>query len=253
MDLLLVLMGFTVGTLVGLTGVGGGALMTPFLILYGIPPSIAVGTDLVYAAASKSFATSINIIRDNIKWALVGALALGSLPASLAAIHLLDFLEEHNYDYERLITIVLGVSLVLTSLIIFTRPCLKRLQLPMRWDYLRLPLITISGVFIGLLTALSSVGAGALGAAVLTLFYPTLPMVTVVGTNIAYAFLLACVSGAGHWHVLDTVNAQLLIPLLLGSLPGLYFGATFGFRIPDMWLQRVVAVVLLSVGIGLVV
>ena len=247
MDAGWILAGLVVGALVGLTGVGGGAVMTPLLIFNGISPAVAVGTDLVYAALSKLGGSWIHHRRGNVDWRLVAALATGSLPTAVVTIAVLAWLSRQGIDYEGVITHVLGVSLILTALALLFR---ARWRKRATGDARRSLGPTIAaGIVIGALTTLSSVGAGALGAAALALLHPGLPMVVVVGTDIAHAVLLATLAGAGHWH-LGAVDFVLLLPLLCGSLPGLYMGALLATRVPELVLQRLVAAVLLSLGLG---
>lgn len=249
MDYLLVPAGFAVGLLVGLTGVGGGALMTPMLILYGIPPAVAVGSDLIYAALTKSVGAVLHQLRRNIEWRIVGRMALGSLPACAATLWLLGSWHSQGSGYESLVTITLGGALVLTAGVTLLRPWLmahRDLELSERAVFLG----TIAGgAFVGALVTLSSVGAGALGAAFLLVFYRSLPIATVVGTDLTHAVFLAALAGFGHWH-LGSVDLTLLAPLLIGSIPGLYLGTRWASRIRDGVLRPVIAGFLLMLGVG---
>jgi len=249
MDLLLVPAGFAVGLLVGLTGVGGGALMTPTLILYGIPPAVAVGSDLVYAALTKSVGAVLHQLRSNIRWRIVGRMALGSLPACALTLWMLKMWHAEGAGYEGVVTITLGAALVLTAGVTLLRPWLMQhrdIDFPERTVFVA---TVASGAFIGALVTLSSVGAGALGAAFLLLFYRKLPMATIVGTDLAHAVFLAALAGMGHWH-LGAVDASLLAPLLMGSIPGLYCGTRWASIIRDSVLRPVIATFLLLLGVG---
>lgn len=249
MEYLLVPAGFAVGLLVGLTGVGGGALMTPTLILYGIPPAVAVGTDLIYAALTKSLGVVLHQWRGNIQWRVVGRMALGSLPASLLMLWLLGSRHTRGMGYESLITTTLGVALVLTALVTLLRPWLMRHR-DFELNERSLLLATVAGgAFVGVLVTLSSVGAGALGAAFLLMFYRSLPTTTVVGTDLTHAVFLAALAGIGHWR-LGAVDVTLLVPLLAGSMPGLYLGTRWASRIRDDVLRRVIASFLLVLGLS---
>lgn len=249
MDYLLVIAGFAVGLLVGLTGVGGGALMTPALILYGVPPAVAVGTDLVYAALSKSVGVVLHQLRRNIEWRVVGHMALGSLPASAAMIWMLDTFHARGIAYEGLVTITLGVALVLTAGVTLLRPWLIRHR-DFRFRGPALFLFTVAGgAFVGALVTLSSVGAGAVGAVILLLFYPSMPMAVVVATDLAHSVFLAALAGVGHWE-LGSVDISLLVPLSAGSIPGLYLGTRWASRIRDDILRPVIASFLLLLGLG---
>lgn len=247
MDLMLVPIGFLVGALVGLTGVGGGAVMTPALILFGVPPATAVGTDLVYAAITKSQGVLVHQLRGNVCWPLVAALSAGSLPSAALTLWLLGVLGETGVDIGGVVTPVLGVALVSTAVVVLLRPRIPDFR---RCSDLTSGAITVAGgAVIGTLVAASSVGAGALGAALLLGFHRRLPIGRVVGTDLAHALLLAILAGAGHWS-LGNVDGGTLWPLLFGSLPGVYLGVGLGRRLPDGLLSRVMAFLLLALGIG---
>lgn len=249
MDLFLVPAGFAVGLLVGLTGVGGGALMTPALILYGIPPAVAVGSDLVYAALTKSVGAVLHQIRRNIQWRIVGRMALGSLPACGVTWWMLRTWHTQGTGYESVVTITLGVALVLTAGVTLMRPWVmqhRNIDFTERTVFIA---TVAGGAFIGALVTLSSVGAGALGAAFLLLLYRTLPMATIVGTDLAHAVFLTALAGVGHWH-LGAVEPSLLAPLLMGSIPGLYIGTRWASIIRDDVLRPVIATFLLLLGLG---
>jgi uncharacterized membrane protein YfcA len=249
MDWLLVPAGFAVGLLVGLTGVGGGALMTPALILYGIPPAVAVGSDLVYAALTKSVGAVLHQVRRNIQWRIVGRMALGSLPACAITLWILRTWHARGTGYEGVVTITLGAALVLTAGVTLLRPWLMAHRDTEFTDRTAFIATVAGGAFIGTLVTLSSVGAGALGAAFLLLFYRELPMATIVGTDLAHAVFLAALAGLGHWQ-LGAVDVSLLAPLLLGSIPGLYLGTRWASLIRDDVLRPVIATFLLLLGLG---
>lgn len=251
MDYLLLLAGFAVGLLVGLTGVGGGALMTPALILYGIPPAVAVGTDLVYAALTKCVGVALHQLRRNIDWRVAGTMALGSLPASAAMLWLLESWQAKGAGYQGLVTGTLGVALVLTAAVTLLRPWLlqrRALRLGERALFLA---TTAGGAVVGILVTLSSVGAGALGAALLLLFHRRLSMTTIVATDLTHAVFLAAVAGVGHWR-LGSVDGSLLLPLVAGSVPGLYVGARWASRLRDEILRPVIASFLLILGLSFI-
>jgi len=249
MDYLLVPSGFAVGLLVGLTGVGGGALMTPMLILYGVPPAVAVGTDLVYAALTKSVGAVLHQLRRNIRWRVVGRMALGSLPACAGTLWLLGSWHAQGPGYEAVVTVTLGGALVLTAGVTLLRPWLmghRGLELSERAVFVG---TVAAGAFIGTLVTLSSVGAGALGAAFLLLYYRSLPVAAVVGTDLTHAVFLAALAGFGHWR-LGSTDPGLLAPLLIGSIPGLYLGTRWASRLRDGVLRPVIATFLLALGLG---
>lgn len=250
MELVFAAAGFAVGTVVGLTGVGGGALMTPFLVICGVAPSVAVGTDLVYAAITKCGGVCFHHRAKTIDWRLVKLLAMGSLPATLLALCLLKALRARGIDYEALITGTLSVSLIATSLVILFRARLDRHLFPYtpsrNLSTLGTPVV---GFLLGMTVTLSSIGAGAIGAAMLMLLYSKMRVVSVVGTDLAHAALLAGISGLGHLG-LGTVDFALLGYLLIGSLPGIALGTRFGQWLPEAIMRRLLGTLLFSLGIS---
>jgi len=250
---LLPLSGFAVGLLVGLTGVGGGSLMTPLLILlFGFKPATAVGTDLLYAALTKSGGSWVHHRHGNVDWALAGRLALGSVPAAGLTLLLLARLDVQGQGGTELISLGLGIALLLTSAsLIFRR---RLLNLARRRSanagFLQryvAGLTVVVGAIVGVLVTLSSVGAGALGVTALTFLYPNLATRRLVGSDIAHAVPLTFVAGLGHWW-LGTVDVALLAALLVGSLPGIALGAHFAARVPERALRGLLASVLLLIG-----
>lgn len=254
MDLTLTTAGFLVGLLIGFTGVGGGALMTPFLIFYGLAPAVAVGTDLVYAAITKFGGLILHHRRGTVEWRIVALLALGSLPAAALSIGLLRYLAERGISYEPLITSTLGIALILTALFLLFRSK-KNAARPHAIPYrARIPCAigictVVGGALLGVLVTLSSVGAGALGAAMLMVLYPQLRTVKVVGIDVAHAALLTTASGFGHVQ-LGTVDFTLLWHLLIGSIPGIAVGTRLGVKLPELLVRRTLGALLLSVGVG---
>ncbi len=230
--------------------------MTPILVLFfGIKPSIAVGTDLLYAAITKCGGIWVHGRQGTIQWRIVGLLSLGSLPAACFTILLLKRLESQNIEYEELITTTLGFALILTSLVLVLKnPLLKlsknELLAPVRAMHARLqtPATVLMGVLIGVLVTLSSVGAGAIGAAALFFLYPRLPAISIVGSDLAHAVPLTAIAGLGHMH-LGTVNFVLLGSLLLGSLPGIYLGSHIGLRLPERAVRMGLAGMLMMIGL----
>jgi hypothetical protein len=246
------LSGLIVGLLVGLTGVGGGSLMTPILVLlFGFKPTTAVGTDLLYAAITKSGGTWVHHRHHNIDWRITGRLALGSLPASGMVLYLLSSLGPENHDTARLISSVLGVALLLTAASLIFRQRLlafARTHIGQTVSSRHTTGATvIVGAIVGTLVALTSVGAGALGVTALTFLYPQLETRRIVGSDIAHAVPLTLVTGIGHWW-LGTVDVHLLLNLLLGSLPGIMLGSHFAARVPERRLRSLLAAVLMLVG-----
>lgn len=227
--------GFTVGALVGLTGVGGGSLMTPLLVLlFGIHPATAVGTDLLYAACTKSVGVVIHARRQTVDWRVTRRLASGSLPAAALTLLLLHQLHVHTDAVSRVITPVLAVAILLTVLLLLCQSQLlaalgpRSAALPPGW--LR-GLTMASGAVLGVMVTLTSVGAGALGVSALTLLYPRLSPVRIVGSDIAHAIPLTLLAGVGYWY-LGAVDWQLLGSLLSGSVPGVIAGSLLATRVP---------------------
>ena len=247
--------GFVVGLIVGLSGVGGGSLMTPLLVLlFGFHPATAVGTDLLYATITKTGGTLVHGFRGNVDWRVTGFLAVGSLPASALTLLYLQHQGVASDAAAHVISVMLGIALLLTAGSLVTRRWIiglaERLNLqaaPRR----RRVITVLIGAALGVLVSISSVGAGALGVTALILLYPELPTVRIVGTDIAHAVPLTLVAGIGHWF-LGTVDWEILISLVIGSLPGIFLGSGLAPRVPDRWLRRILAVVLLIVGARLV-
>jgi uncharacterized protein len=250
-DPLYVVSGLVVGLLVGLTGVGGGSLMTPLLVLvFGIHPSTAVGTDLLYAAATKSVGTGIHNSRGTIDWRIVGRLALGSVPATALTLFVLSRLHAHLDARHGVISTTLGVALILTAIsIVFRRLILDRFaRVSSRWSARTIVISTVGlGAVMGVLVSVSSVGAGAIGMTVLLVLYPSLPVSKLVGSDIAHAVPLTLIAGLGHW-MMGSVNVGLLGSLLAGSIPGIIVGSLLASRTPDRVLRPILASTLAIVG-----
>jgi len=246
--------GLFVGFLVGLTGVGGGSLMTPLLIfLFGVAPATAVGTDLLFAAITKASGIWAHARRQTIQWSVAGLMALGSIPTAMATILLLGHLHERGIHVETLITSALGVALILTAVAILWKSRMHAFSEALEqsfpaWSRWRRGATIASGVLLGFLVPISSIGAGALGAAMLFLLYPRLPTTRVVGTDLAHAVPLTAVAGLGHAQ-LGTVDYVLLINLLIGSLPGIYLGSHVGSIIPERIMRPILASMLILIGV----
>ena len=236
--------GFLVGALVGLTGVGGGSLMTPLLILvFGINPAAAVGTDLLYAAVTKTAGSLVHGFNQTIDWRIVRRLAAGSIPmtvVTMAALHRLDINSPAVRD---LINAALTLALFATAVTLVFRDRLvarysARLALlpPQRITVLTI----IAGAALGLIVSISSIGAGAIGVTVLFLLYPKLPMARIVGSDIAHAVPLTLVGGIGHW-LLGAVDLPVFASLIIGSVPGILLGSYAAVRTPERMLRLVLA------------
>jgi uncharacterized protein len=249
-DPLYVASGFGVGVLVGMTGVGGGALMTPLLILlFGIHPATAVGTDLLYASATKTVGSALHGRLRNIHWPAVIRLASGSIPASILTLFILWRLDLSGESSRNLINLVLCFALLLTAAsLIFRKTIAERY----RGRLLQLDAVTTSratilvGAVLGVLVSISSVGAGAVGVTALVLLYPELPMKRIVGSDIAHAVPLTLVSGIGHWAT-GAIDWRLIGVLLIGSLPGILIGSYLAHRVPEPALRLVLAATLILV------
>ena len=239
---------------VGLCGVGGGSMMTPLLIAYGIPPATAVGTDLLYAAITKSAGVLTHHKRGNIQWKKVGLLAMGSLPASGLALFGLSQIDAQSSLYETIISASLGVALLMTSAILLSRkePLHPHPEHPTEIRVLarHVSLITVLvGFFIGALVTLSSVGAGAVGAAALIMLYPRLPAVSIVGVDLAHALPLAALASVGHLF-LGNVDLMLLLNLIPGAIPGVIVGARMASHISPRLMRHILGGVLFIVGLS---
>src|SRR5215472_3538205 len=249
-DPLYVASGFGVGMLVGMTGVGGGSLMTPLLILlFGIHPSTAVGTDLLYAAATKTGGSLVHGIARSIHWPAVIRLACGSIPASVLTLLVMWQLGLDGATQRSLVNLVLCFALLLTATsLIFRKTILDRYRSRMECvDEKTITIATVvTGVALGVLVSISSVGAGAVGVTVLLLLYPRLPMANIVGSDIAHAVPLTLVAGAGHW-ALGTIDWGLMGVLLIGSLPGIVIGSYGAVRVPETVLRAALATILIVV------
>jgi uncharacterized membrane protein YfcA len=257
LELVYVLSGLAVGFIVGMTGVGGGSLMTPILLFFGIPPSTAVGTDLLYAAITKSGGIFVHQKKGNIDWRITCLLAAGSLPAAAATLVVMHLVGFDSKSVNSAIKMALGITLVLTALAIVLK------QQLLDWSHRNDAIFTrmthkereiaavITGVVLGIMVTITSIGAGALGTVALFLIYPILPVSRLVGTEIAHAVPLTLVAGLGHAG-LGNVNWDLLINLLLGSLPGIYVGSHLPTAVPEKVLRPILATIMILVGAKLV-
>ncbi len=250
-DPLFMLPGFFVGLLVGQTGVGGGSLMTPILVLlFGIHPVTAVGTDLLYASATKSVGTLMHGLNHTVDWRIVRRMASGSVPATVITLLAISHFNIADAISGRIISLILGVMLLLTAVSLIFRSRFLRLMEPAldRVTPLQAAQLTVvTGVVLGVAVTLSSVGAGAIGVTVLLMLYPRLPMAVIVGSDIAHAVPLTLVAGVGHWW-LGSVDWPMLASLLSGSIPGIILGSYLSAHIPDSVLRPILAAVLCIVG-----
>lgn len=256
MDGSFVVSGFAVGLLVGMTGVGGGSLMTPLLtLLFGVSPAVAVGTDLAFASITKGVGTFTHRLRGTVHWDIVRRLCIGALPAALLASLSLKYFGTLNQDIGQLIRYMIGGSVLLTVVaLLFKRKMLEWITAhPERQLQGRsLAIATIvSGAVLGVLVTISSIGAGAIGATVLVLLYPRLTAAEVAGTDIAYAVPLTAIAAVGHWW-LGSIDWNLLLALLVGSLPGITLGSYVARAVPEKLLRGLLAVILVTVAFKLI-
>jgi uncharacterized membrane protein YfcA len=251
---LFVLSGFAVGFLVGMTGVGGGSLMTPLLILlFHVHPTTAVGTDLIYASITKTGGSLVHGINKTIDWRIVVRLAMGSLPACLATLLVLHFLAIDPAAANALVTKILSVTLLATALALVMR---KRLlpsyarRVGVLSEKQTTGFTVLTGVCLGVLVTISSVGAGALGVTALILLYPELPIVKIAGSDIVHAVPLTLLAGLGHLAN-GGIDTSVLVSLLAGSLPGIMISSLFAPRLPDLALRLILAATLTVTGLRL--
>jgi uncharacterized membrane protein YfcA len=251
-----IISGFAVGILVGLTGVGGGSLMTPLLtLMFGVSPSVAVGTDLAFASITKAAGTFTHRMRDTVEWPVVRLLCLGALPAAIfttLAIHYFGGIDDSATQFIRY---AIGISVLLTVVALLLRSKLaawiiKNPQYQLEGRNLAIA-TTVSGAILGILVTISSIGAGAIGATLLVLLYPKMPAANIAGTDIAYAVPLTAIAALGHWW-LGSIDWVLLGSLLIGSLPGITIGSLAAKAVPEKILRGVLATTLTLVAFKLV-
>ena len=264
MNLAYTFSGFAVGLLVGVTGVGGGSLMTPLLVfLFGFKPAVAVGTDLLFAAITKTSGVWVHHGKHgSVDWKIVGWLALGSLPFAVATLFVLKYLMSVGQEITGTITFTLGIALVLTACSLLVRSILLNRaakepviddehstpQNAARFKRLQIPATVLIGAVLGVLVTLSSVGAGALGTVALLFLYPKMTTLKIVGTDLAHAIPLTAVAGIGHLS-LGNVDLVLLGSLLMGSLPGIWIGSHLSAKIPEKFLRPILASILMLIGL----
>jgi uncharacterized membrane protein YfcA len=231
--------GFGVGFLVGLTGVGGGALMTPLLIsTFGVPPAVAVGTDLLYASVTKTVGGWRHHVAENVDWPIVLRLAMGSIPAAIVVLSVMAYVPMNTDAVAQWIRYGLAFALPVSGVAIVLYPIMmKGHQATVEEESpQRLFLTVLFGAALGLLVTLTSVGAGAIGVVVLAMLFPWLPAKRIVGSDIAHAVPLTLVAGVGHLG-LGNVDPWILVALLCGSIPGILFGTRLAGVAPE-WLLR---------------
>ena len=261
-DLAFVFAGFFVGFVVGMTGVGGGSLMTPILIFFfGVKPYLAVGTDLLFAAFTKAGGTLSMVRQRMVPWRVVGQLSMGSIPAALGTLYVLHSIGPAEAAVQKIMTTTLGVALLLTAAAMFYKAMRSRqpglslsdaakgknataaqAEHARHWS-----LPVLFGALIGTMVTLTSVGAGAIGVTVLLILFPLLPLPRIVAADIAYAVPLTLVAGLGHAS-LGSVDWPLLLKLLAGSLPGIWIGSRLIHKTPERLVRSMLSVLLAYAG-----
>jgi uncharacterized membrane protein YfcA len=243
--------GLLVGLLVGLTGVGGGSLMTPLLVMmFGFHPSTAVGTDLLFAAVTKTVGTTIHSAGKTVDWRIVGRLAMGSVPATILCLLVLAHFGINSKLVTNTISLTLGVALLFSAVTLLFKDRIIALagkKYPDMGLQTSTRMTILVGFILGILVSLSSVGAGALGTIALILLYPRLPLVRIVGSDIAHAVPLTLLAGLGHWY-LGSTNFPLLGSLLVGSIPGIIIGSYGARYAPDALLKFILGIILAIAG-----
>ncbi|WNX69035.1 sulfite exporter TauE/SafE family protein [Acinetobacter baumannii] len=260
-----ILAGMLVGFCVGITGVGGGSLMTPILIgLFRIEPHIAIGTDLLYAAISKFCGSMVHAKKLNIVWPIVLWLAVGSIPASFGTAWALEHYLSQSTHYKAVLTMVLGFMLTLTGVSIIFRTRIEKffnkfrnkentqteneqLAVQNKRTY-----IVIMGIILGVFVTLSSVGAGAFGIMALVIMFPNLPMIRIIGSDVVHAVLLTLVAGLGHMSA-GNVDFVLLMWLLVGSIPAIIIGTLISSRMPERLIRKILGITLFALGVNFMV
>ncbi|MBC3868970.1 sulfite exporter TauE/SafE family protein [Undibacterium oligocarboniphilum] len=256
MTLTYIFSGFAVGTLVGLTGVGGGSLMTPLLtLLFGVSPSVAVGTDLAFASITKATGTFTHRLRGTVEWRVVRLLCYGALPAALVATLGLKYIGSLNREIGQIIRYSIAISVMLTVIaLLFKSKMLDWLNRhpEKQLHGHKLDIATIAaGLLLGTLVTISSIGAGAIGATLLVMLYPRMSAAHIAGTDIAYAVPLTAIAAFGHWW-LGSIDWALLGALLLGSMPGITLGSMAARAVPEKFLRGILATTLTLVATKLI-
>ncbi len=256
MQISYVISGFAVGVLVGLTGVGGGSLMTPLLtLMFGVSPTVAVGTDLAFASITKTAGTFAHRFRGTVHWDIVKHLCYGALPAALIATLGLKYFGALDKEIGQIIRYSIAGSVLLTVVALLFRGKMQAwINAHPEKQLQGSKLVTatiICGAVLGTLVTVSSIGAGAIGATLLVLLYPRLSPAEIAGTDIAYAVPLTAIAAFGHWW-LGSINWGLLAMLLLGSVPGITLGSLAARAVPEKILRVLLATTLTGVAAKLV-
>lgn len=247
-DWSMTLLGLIVGLMVGLTGVGGGSLMTPLLLLFGINPGIALGTDLVYASLTKSSGFIVHVIKKNIDWIILKLLLLGSLSSASIVLLILhfNFLDASHFSF--IVKKLIGFVVILTALVMFFKDNIFKLSFfNQSFKHIRFHTVVL-GFIIGFVVSLTSIGAGVIGTIGLFLLYPKIKTTQLIGTEIAHAVPLTLLCGLGHAS-LGNIDYSLLFSLLIGSIPGMLIGSYSLFKFPEKPIRTILAFLLFIIGL----
>lgn len=239
------------GFIVGLTGVGGGALMTPILLIFfGVPPAAAVATDLWFAVITKLFAFGVHSRSGNIDWQVVKRLWLGSIPIAIGTVIYVALF--HSFGKSLWLSNFIGWVVIITAMSLILSPYFfsaskkLRIEFPDKFKYFQPILTVIAGAMLGLSVALTSIGAGALGSVILLYLYPLrLTPHRLIATDIAHAIPLAAIAGTGYL-LSGLVNTEMLTSLLIGSIPAVIIGSKLTDYLPTRFIQIILAVTLIS-------
>jgi uncharacterized protein len=260
------LSGFAIGLLVGITGVGGGSLMTPLLVfLFGFSLPKAVGTDLLFAAITKTSGVWVHHrSHSSVDWKIVGWLSMGSLPFAIITLFVIKHYMDIGKEISGTLSFTLGIALLLTACALLVRSVLLRnakntdhldtdnnFANAARFKHFQIPATIMTGAVLGILVTLTSVGAGALGTVALLFLFPRMSTLKIVGSDLAHAIPLTAVAGMGHLS-LGNVDLVLLGSLLVGSVPGIWIGSHLSAKIPEKILRPFLALILLLVGLKFV-
>jgi uncharacterized membrane protein YfcA len=258
MHIELIVIGFVVGAIVGLTGVGGASIMTPMLVLaLNVNPLVAVGSDLLYSVPTKLYGAYLHNRQGTVNWHITRALLLGGVPAAFAGVALLWWLRGH-FDV-KLITVwsrhAIAVALFIAAAVLLIRPLLKKTAIVSKrefaWEGPRRASVIALGAAVGLIVTITSIGSGSVTLPLLALALPSVGLAELVGSDIAYAAFLIPTAAVGRWTMGD-VNLPLVLNLLSGSLPGIYLGSKLCGKLQTRWLRPTVALTLIFVGTRLV-
>lgn len=254
----LVLIGFVVGGIVGLTGVGGASIMTPMLVLVlKVNPLVAVGSDLLYSVPTKLYGAYLHNRQGTVNWKITGALLLGGVPAAIVGVALLYWLRGH-FDIKLVTSWTrhgIGVALFIAAGVLLIRPFLKNVPIvdkhQFTWSGAQRAYVIAIGAVVGLIVTITSIGSGSVTLPLLALALPSVGLAELVGSDIAYAAFLIPTAAVGRWTMGD-VNLPLVVNLLVGSLPGIYIGSKLCGKMQTRWLRPAVALTLVFVGTRLI-